>query len=145
MVKKHLPPEGAWWLRERVENRMPVHVGTTVVEARELNGRVALRLRAANDSSERQLLVDHVIAGTGYDIDVERLVFLDPALRSSIQRLGRAPKLNANFETSVSGLGIIGPASAISFGPLFRFVAGSEYAARVVSAHLESTPVQRHD
>ena len=145
LVKKHLPPEGAWWLRERVENRMPVHVGTTVDEARELNGRVALRLRTANDSSERQLLVDHVIAGTGYDIDVERLVFLDRTLRSSIQRLGRAPRLNADFETSVSGLGIIGPASAISFGPLFRFVAGSEYAARVVSAHLARTPVQRHD
>jgi hypothetical protein len=29
-----------------------------------------------------------------------------------------APKLNATFETSVSGL----PASAMSFGPVFRFV-----------------------
>jgi thioredoxin reductase len=138
LVKHHLPPEGAWWLRERVENRMPVHTGTTVHEAREAAGRVALRLRVTGDSRERQLLVDHVIAGTGYDIDVERLVFLHPTLRGTIQRLGRAPRLNATFETSVPGLSVIGPAAATSFGPLFRFVAGTEYAARVVSTHLAS-------
>jgi FAD-dependent urate hydroxylase len=137
IVKKHLPPEGAWWLRERVEGRVPVHVGTTIEEAREADGRVLLRMRVAN-SSERQLVVDHVVAGTGYDVDVERLDFLDPALRRAIQRIGRAPRLSANFETSVPGLAVIGPASAMSFGPLFRFVAGAEYAARVVSAHLAS-------
>jgi len=141
LVKNHLPPEGAWWLRERVESRLPIHTGTTVDGVSEVDGRVALRLRVADDNSERQLLVDHVITGTGYDIDVERLAFLDPSLRCAIQRLGRAPSLNANFETSVPGLGIIGPASATSFGPLFRFVAGSEYAARVVSAHLTSQGV----
>jgi NADPH-dependent 2,4-dienoyl-CoA reductase/sulfur reductase-like enzyme len=140
LVKNHLPPEGAWWLRERVENRMPVHVDTTVTGAREVDGRAALRLRIANDGVERELLVDHVIAGTGYDIDVERLVFLDSALRGAIERLGRAPSLNANFETSVPGLSVIGPSSAVSFGPLFRFVAGSEYTAGVVSAHLGAQP-----
>jgi thioredoxin reductase len=145
LVKKHLPPEGAWWLRERVENRMPVHTGTTVDEAREADGRVALRLRVANESRERRLRVDHVIAGTGYDIDVERLVFLHPTLRNSIQRLGRGPRLNAIFETSVPGLGVIGPASAMSFGPLFRFVAGSEYTAQVVSTHLASHALPRHN
>lgn len=138
LVKKHLPPEGAWWLRERVENRMPVHVGTTIEEASKADGRVSLRLRVANESSERRLLVDHVIAGTGYDIDVERLAFLDPTLRAAIRRLGRAPMLNATFETSVPGLGIIGPASAMSFGPLFRFVAGAEYTAQMISTHLTS-------
>lgn len=141
LIKNHLPPEGAWWLRERVENRMPVHVDSTVTGAREVDGRAALRLRVANDGVERELLVDHVIAGTGYDIDVERLVFLDSTLRGAIQRLGRAPSLNANFETSVPGLSVIGPSSAVSFGPLFRFVAGSEYTARVVSAHLSAQPL----
>jgi thioredoxin reductase len=135
-VKNHLPPEGAWWLRERVENRVPIHTGTTVVEAREAAGRVALRLRNAKDGNERQLVVDHVIAGSGYDIDVERLEFLHPKLRCEIQRLGRAPRLDATFETSVPGLRFIGPASAMSFGPLFRFVVGAEYTARIVSEHL---------
>jgi hypothetical protein len=107
-----------------------------VTGAREAAGRVALQLRHANDGSEGQLVVDHVIAGSGYDIDVERLEFIDRQLGCAIQRLERAPRLSANFETSVSGLHFIGPASAMSFGPLFRFVVGAEYTARVVSAHL---------
>lgn len=138
LVENHLPPEGAWWLRERVENRVPVHIATTIAEARDVNSRAVLRIRVGNNGSERELIVDHVIAGTGYDIDVERFAFLDPTTRCAIRRLGRAPALNNNFETSVPGLGVIGPASASSFGPLFRFVAGSEYTARVVSAHLAS-------
>jgi FAD-dependent urate hydroxylase len=134
LVKNHLPAEGAWWLRDRVENRLPIHFGTTVVEARETASRVGLRL--ARNGSERQLVVDHIVAGSGYDIDVERLEFIHPKLRCAIQRLERAPRLNAAFETSVVGLHFIGPASAMSFGPLFRFVVGAEYSVRVVSAHL---------
>jgi FAD-dependent urate hydroxylase len=137
-VKNHLPAEGAWWLRDRVENKIPIHTGTVVVEAHETGGRVGLRLHAAMDRSDRQLVVDHVIAGSGYDIDVDRLDFLHPELRRQIQRLGLAPKLSATFETSVPGLRFIGPASAMSFGPLFRFVVGAEYTARTVSAHMAS-------
>jgi FAD-dependent urate hydroxylase len=135
-VKNHLPAEGAWWLRDRVENRIPVHLGATVVSAREVAGRVALDVRLAKDGSARQLAVDHVVAGSGYDVDVERLKFVDPRLRSAIRRVERTPELDANFETAVSGLHFVGPASAMSFGPLFRFVVGAEYSARVVSAHL---------
>jgi hypothetical protein len=103
---------------------------------REVAGRVALELHLARDGSACQLAVDHVVAGSGYSIDVERLEFIDPKLRCAIQRLEGTPKLNAKFETSVSGLHFIGPASAMSFGPLFRFVVGAEYSAQVVSAHL---------
>lgn len=133
-VRNHLPAEGAWWLRNRVENRFPVHFGATVVAASETGGRAVLRV--TKDGSECQFVVDHVIAGSGYDIDVERIGFIDPNLRRAIRRLDRAPRLTASFETSVSGLHVIGPASAMSFGPLFRFVVGAEYSARVVSAHL---------
>ena len=138
-VQSHLPAEGAWWLRERVENLVPVHTGTTVVAAREAAGRVALLLRAAKDGRERQLVVDHVIAGTGYDIDVDRIDLLQPKIRRAIQRLKSAPSLNATFESSVPGLRFIGPASAMSFGPLFRFVVGAEYTARIVSRNLATS------
>jgi FAD-dependent urate hydroxylase len=143
-VKNHLPAAGAWWLRDRVETRFPIHLGATVVKAREAAGRVALKLRLARDGSERQLLVDHVIAGSGYDIDVERLEFISPNLRCAIERLEQAPRLNATFETSVSGLHFIGPSSAMSFGPLFRFVVGAEYSVRVVSAHLAARAGGKH-
>jgi hypothetical protein len=137
-VKGHLPAEGAWWLRHRVETRLPIHLGVTVVNAREVSARVALELRLASDASQRRLVVDYVIAGSGYDIDVGRLTFISRHLRYAIQRLGRAPRLNASFEASVSGLHFVGPSSAMSFGPLFRFVIGAEYSARVVSAHVSA-------
>ena len=135
-VKNHLPPEGAWWLRKRVENQVPVHTQTLIIDAFERDGQAVLRLRTGKDSCEHQLVVDNVIAGTGYDLSVDRLEFLDQGLRSSIARLERAPRLNPVFEASVPGLHFIGPASAMSFGPLFRFVVGAEYTARRVCARL---------
>jgi cation diffusion facilitator CzcD-associated flavoprotein CzcO len=135
-TKDHLPAEGAWWLRDRVESRVPVHFATTVVGARAAAGRVALRLHDSRSDREQPLVVDHVIAGSGYVVDVERLGFLDRELRGAIQRHELAPALSAEFETSVPGLHFVGPASSMSFGPLFRFVVGADYAARTVSAGL---------
>ncbi len=135
-VKKHLPAEGAWWLRDRVENRFPIHFGATVTKSREANGRVALQLSIDKDGSRPELTFDHVIAGTGYDVNVDRIEYLDPELRQAIKRVCRAPKLNANFESSVPGLSFVGPTSAMSFGPLFRFVVGAGYTAKVVSGQL---------
>jgi hypothetical protein len=135
-VRSHLPAEGAWWLRERVEGVVPIHCSTAVLDGREDGGRLRLRLRDAKAGRELALEVDHVIAGSGYSIEVERMTMLDPALRGRIRRLEAAPHLNRVFGTSVAGLHIVGPASAMSFGPLFRFVVGAEYTAQTVAAHL---------
>jgi thioredoxin reductase len=137
-VKSHLPAEGAWWLRERFESRVPVHYNANVVEARETNGDITLHVRDSKSGDLRLLEVDHVIAGSGYDISVDRLCFLDPALRAEFRRIERSPRLNANFESSVPGLYFMGSSSAMSFGPLFRFVIGADYTARRVSSHLAS-------
>ena len=64
------------------------------------------------------------------------MTVLDLSLRAGIRRIGLAPRLDSTFQTTVPGLRIVGPATAMSFGPLFRFVVGAEYTARVVSAHL---------
>jgi lysine/ornithine N-monooxygenase len=135
-VATHLSAAGAWWLRERIESLVPVNFGTTVVAAREEPGGLILKLRHSNGDGERELKVDRVIAGSGYVVDVNRLDFLDPKLRSEIRRLGSAAKLDHHFQSSVPGLHFIGPASAMSFGPLFRFVVGAEYSARVVTARI---------
>jgi cation diffusion facilitator CzcD-associated flavoprotein CzcO len=135
-VKNHLPAEGAWWLRERVEDHVPVHCNTAVVGAREEKGRVVLQLRDASNGTERQIEVDHVVSGTGYDINVDRLRFVDAKLRSAIRRVERSARLSASFESSVPGLRFVGPMSAMSFGPLFRFVIGAPYTAQVVAAAL---------
>jgi FAD-dependent urate hydroxylase len=138
-VKNHLPPEGAWWLRDRVENKVSTHFNVSVTESQASEDGVTLRLLNSKDGSQEDVRVDNVVAGTGFGVDVDRLEFLDPDLREGIVRLERAPRLNAVFESSVSGLHFIGPASAMSFGPLFRFVIGAEYAARVTSKHLAET------
>jgi FAD-dependent urate hydroxylase len=142
-VKTHLPPEGAWWLRSRVENQIPVHAEATIVEGRETGNRVALRIRSRGQRRERQLVVDRVVAGTGYVVDMDRIGFLHPGLRSAIDCHERAPRLDSSFQSSVPGLRFIGPTSAMSFGPLFRFVVGADYTARKVASHLASEAAAR--
>jgi hypothetical protein len=119
-----------------VEHLVPVHCGTKVVSARETRGRAALTLHKTDTQAESEITVDRVVVGTGYGIDVDRLDFLDPALSHAVGRIGGAPRLNAGFESSVKGLYFVGPASAMSFGPLFRFVAGTAYTSKTVSRHL---------
>ncbi len=135
-VKSHLPPEGAWWLRARVEHQVPLHRGTKLTAAHRVGDRAKLTLKHAKDRTECYLIVDHVIAGTGYNIDVDRITLLDRGIRGAVERIKKAPKLNAQFESTVPGLYFIGPASAMSFGPLFRFVAGTAYSSKVVSQQL---------
>lgn len=143
-VKSHLPAEGAWWLRDRFEGNVPVQFGTEVVEARDTCCGVTLVLRDSGPSRDstqprrREMTFDHVIAGSGYTVDVDRLRFLDQSLREKIQRLERSPKLNSTFESSVPGLRFVGAASAMSFGPLFRFVVGADYTSRTIARHLAS-------
>ncbi len=135
-VRSHLPAEGAWWLRERVEGIVPVSCNTVVMSAAANGGGLQLRLRDGRVGTEQSLQVDHVIAGSGYCVEVERMTILDPALRAGIRRLEGAPLLNAVFATSVPGLHVVGPAAAMSFGPLFRFVVGAGYTAQILAAHL---------
>jgi len=138
LVATHLPAEGAWWLRERVETRVPISLGTTVVAAKQSGECAVLRLRDDEDGGEREIEVDAVIAGCGFVVDADRLGFLSQPLRKRIARIEQAPRLNANFESSVPGLYFVGPSSALSFGPLFRFVVGAEYSAGRIAWHLKT-------
>ena len=134
-VKRHLPPEGAWWLRPRIEGKVKIHTGAAMAEARPVAGGVELRLKG-RDGGETRIECEHVIVGAGYRVDVDRLGFLSPDIRARVGRLQGAPKLNAAFESTQRGLYFVGPASAMSFGPLFRFVVGAEYTSRIVTESL---------
>ena len=134
-VNRHLGAEGAWWLRDLVEDKVPRDLNCTVIAAREKGDRVALLVQDPVHG-KRELEFDHVIAGTGFKVDIDRLSFLSDELRSPMRRIGRAPKLDHNFESSVPGIFFLGPTSALSFGPLFRFVAGASYAAPSLATHL---------
>jgi cation diffusion facilitator CzcD-associated flavoprotein CzcO len=133
IVRRLLGPAGAWWLRERVLGRVPLRAGQRIVAARTAGGRVVLHLwdRKATTST---LSADHVIAATGYRVDLDRLDFIEPETRAAIARTGRSPRLGPSFESSVPGLFFAGLSAAATFGPLLRFVAGTRFAATRISA-----------
>jgi hypothetical protein len=134
-TRAHLGPAPAWWLRDRVVGKFPVQHYTSVLDASVRADRVVLRVREAN-VGEYEIEADQVVAGTGYEVDVDRIAFLDTRLAAQIRRYDRAPRLSRHFESSVPGLFFIGPVAAASFGPLVRFVAGSEFTVRVVTNRL---------
>jgi NADPH-dependent 2,4-dienoyl-CoA reductase/sulfur reductase-like enzyme len=133
-TRGYLGPAGAWWLRDRFEPHVPVHRRTEVISARPTDGGVVLRLR--EDGAARELRADHVVAGTGFEVDVDRLGFLAPDLRERVARIQGAPRLDRHFQSSVPGLYFVGVLAMFSFGPLFRFVAGTAFAAPRVARHL---------
>jgi cation diffusion facilitator CzcD-associated flavoprotein CzcO len=134
-TRRHLGPAPAWWLRERIEGQFDIRLKSTVQEARVQGDKVALVVREAG-GGEQALEVDHVFAGTGYQVDVDRIPFIDKGLAGQVERYERAPKLSRYFESSVKGLYFLGPAAAFSFGPLVRFVAGAEFSVGVLANHL---------
>jgi len=134
-ARTFLGPAGAWWLRSRVEGVVPMQVGTEIVSACRVGDRVQLDLFGPGPSV---IECDHVIAATGFRFDVDRLRFLDPAVRGSLRVSGGAPVLDRSFESSVPGLHFIGAISAPSMGPSMRFVAGTHFAAPRVARRIVS-------
>jgi hypothetical protein len=108
---------------------VPLVLGHSVERAEVDNGRIRLHLRGL-DGSSREVLTEHVIAATGYKVNVERLAFLDSGIRSKLKCVNGAPILTSNFESSVPGLYFVGIAAANSFGPVMRFAFGAGFAAK---------------
>jgi hypothetical protein len=132
LVRRILGPSGAWWLHDRFTDDIDVHLGQQVDGMVLTGDEVALSLRNV-DGGRSWLSVDHVLAATGYRIEVDTLDFLDADLRSRLRRTGGAPRLRKSFESSVAGLYFVGLAAAPTFGPLLRFVAGTGFAGRRAS------------
>jgi hypothetical protein len=133
-VKSFLGPSVAWWLRDRVTDKFPIRTRCSLLSAEARDGRLALRIQ--EDNGEVDVLCDHVVAGTGFEVDVDRISFIDVSLRRAISRIERSPRLDRLFQSSVPGLHFVGTISAMSFGPLFRFVVGADFTSRVLGRHL---------
>lgn len=127
-----LGPAGATWLRRRVEGQFPVRTGQTVIAASVLDRKVRLQIAGGGPD----VTADHVIAATGYRINLKRLAFLPEAVRSSLRTVGGSAAVGADYQSSVSGLYFIGPSVAPTMGPVMRFVFGSEHAAATVGQAL---------
>ncbi|HXY43127.1 MAG TPA: NAD(P)-binding domain-containing protein [Acidimicrobiales bacterium] len=125
-VEKILGPFGAWWLKSRFEGT-DVRLQTRLAAAGPHADGVRLDL-IDQDGTHSQLDVDHVIAATGYRVDVRALDFLSAELAGSLATLEGSPRLTRGFESSVPGLFFSGLAAAATFGPMLRFVCGSAFA-----------------
>jgi cation diffusion facilitator CzcD-associated flavoprotein CzcO len=124
-----LRPAVSDWLRPRLEG-VRLSIGRTVVASYEDDDAITLTL---DDGSRRE--VDHVLLATGYQVDISRLPFL-AELADSLRLVSGSPRLGRGFESSVPGLHFVGAVATESFGPIMRFVAGTGYAARAVTARL---------
>jgi hypothetical protein len=134
-VRRHLGPAPGWFVRDKIVGRVSMHMGVSLQPPRIEGNRVELRYRAP-DGSNSSLAVDHVIAGTGYRVSLQRLPFLESQLRHQVRHIEDSPALNHQFESSVTGLYFVGVASAYSFGPLTRFAYGADFTARRLGRHL---------
>jgi FAD-dependent urate hydroxylase len=122
-----LGPLGAWWLRDRVEGVIEI-LGPAHLRGAEPGGSgVRLLLDGPSRSS---LEVDHVIAGTGFRIDIARLAYLPEELRARIATLDGYPVLTRAGESTVPGLYFAGAPAAFGLGPSMRFIAGTHNVAR---------------
>jgi lysine/ornithine N-monooxygenase len=134
-VRSALGPAGAWWLRQRLEDRVPIMGGRVVSHAQLIGDRVRLRVEKA-DRVESEFLTDHVIAATGYRVNLESVPFLDASLLTQVRRVRNGPALSATFESSVTGLHFVGEAAAETFGPVMRFVYGTGFTSRRLTRHI---------
>ena len=143
IVRKHLPAAPGWTLQPQIDGIIPAIVGATVTGAAGVDGRAKLMLKL-RDGGDRGLMADHVVAGTGYRVDMRRLRFLEPALLDRLDCVEHTPRLSRQFESSVPGLHFVGTAAANSFGPMMRFAYGAGFVSRRLSGHLAQTLPRKH-
>ncbi|WP_433340916.1 FAD-dependent oxidoreductase [Streptomyces sp. CA-253872] len=134
-VRRVLGPLGAWWLRERYEGRVTTQEVRAVEGVTRKDEELVVRLRGLNGRTE-EVRADHVLAATGYRVDVAALGFLDAGLRAALDTSRGAPRLGAGFVSSLPGLYFTGLPAAASYGPVMRFVCGTAYASPRLAAHL---------
>jgi cation diffusion facilitator CzcD-associated flavoprotein CzcO len=137
IVKRHLGPAGGYFLKERFSS-VPHLSGYRVRGAKIVNHRAELTLKG-RDGSVRQIATQHIIAGTGFRVDLRRLSFLSSAILGQLTSVEYTPVLSSHFQSSVAGLFFVGPVSANSFGPVMRFAFGAKFTAPRIAMALAKT------
>lgn len=132
---RSIRPAGAAWLRSRVVGTVPILLGHEVVAVADRPDGLGVRF-----SNGGETVVDHVVLGTGYQVDLGRYPFLGPDLLREVQTVGGYPVLGQGFESSVPGVHFLGAPAAWTFGPLMRFVAGTSFTTTELSRALHRPP-----
>jgi lysine/ornithine N-monooxygenase len=133
IVRTYLGPAGGWFMKERLSHVSHFR-GCRILDA--TARKEGIEMRIDRDGKTECLAADHVIAATGFRTDVRRMSFLSAPLRARLDTAHHAPALSSHFESTVPGLYFVGPATANSFGPVMRFVAGAQFTAHRLAARL---------
>jgi cation diffusion facilitator CzcD-associated flavoprotein CzcO len=120
-------PANNYNLKVSLANKADIHESCTVREVSVIDERKRVQLTLSDGTVIR---CDYVLLGTGYRIDLQKINFLAPDIVAQIKTYQDSPILTRHFESTVPGLYFTGLASVASFGPLFRFVTGTDATAR---------------
>jgi FAD-dependent urate hydroxylase len=131
-----LGPSGSWWLKDRVDGVIEVLANHRVLSAAHNGSGVRLSLDGPTDLVD----VDHVVAGTGFRVDLARLPFLPAEVRSAIPDVKGYPVVSRVGESPVPGLYFAGAPTAFSIGPSARFIAGTHNVAAKLAKSLARHP-----
>lgn len=142
ILKKTLGPSGGYFIRDQIAQKVTLKLGREIEAAEERGDRVRLTT-IAKDGTRETIESDHLVAATGYRVDVGRLAFLAENTRRNLRTVNDTPVLSSDFESSERGLYFVGVASARSFGPVMRFVVGAIYPARRLSRILQQNLLRR--
>jgi thioredoxin reductase len=123
-------PRGASWLFDRLVG-VSLGTGLQVLAATPQGDGVCVTL---SDGTDR--LVDHIVLGTGYRVDVSRYDFLSKDILRSLRLEDGYPVLGRGMDSSIPGLHFLGAPAARSHGPVMRFVSGSAYGARALTRRI---------
>jgi thioredoxin reductase len=134
VYRRTLGPAPCWFSKSQIVGKVSTELGLTPEGLRIDGGTV--QLSARNERGEIQTFEsDHIIAGTGYRVELSRLTFLSRGIRGAIRTVNGSPALSKAFETSIPGMYFTGLAAAQSFGPLLRFAYGAQFASQRLSKH----------
>jgi FAD-dependent urate hydroxylase len=133
LAQRSIRPAGAAWLRPRLTS-VAITSGVAVTSiAEQGDGGVVLRLA---DGSTR--LADHVIAATGYRVDISSYAFLADLL-NQIRLVDGFPWLTNAYESAASNIYFVGAPAARMMGPGMRFVSHSGPAGAAVARRIAET------
>ncbi|NEB73865.1 FAD-dependent oxidoreductase [Streptomyces sp. SID14478] len=135
LVRRVLGPLGAWWLRERFEGKVAVRDVAGIERVAVSDGAPVLTARTHGGRLD-DIGADHVIAATGYRVDLAAMPFLGDGLRARLSVSRGTPRLGAGYVSSVPGLYFTGMLGGSSYGPVMRFVCGTEFASPRLARHL---------
>ncbi len=135
IAQRSIRPACSYFVKVRVDG-VKVTTATEVTGTEPAGEGLALTM---SDGTKRE--VDHLMFGTGYNVNVSRYPFLSEALLADLKVVDGYPVLRQGFESSIPNLHFLGAPAAWSFGPIMRFVSGSWYGgARLAQAVARERP-----